>query len=83
MYDKFIYIYDNLKNPGEGIAFTSLRQLAVKIGKTEKQVRRYLSGGLYCDPLGGFRLMKVYLERDGRRKNGDSGRLIRGKVSSL
>jgi hypothetical protein len=70
---QYIYVYDDLSNPANSSSGTAIRQLEKKTGMDERTIgRKFKKNNVYCDPDGKFKIMRLPLDRDNRRKNGNS-----------
>jgi len=70
---KYIYTYDDLKNPSNNCAVATMSLLADKCGLSPVKVRRMFSGGdVYYDSSCGFRIDKrvFYADKNKKREKG-------------
>ena len=75
---KYVYVYDDFRNPDNSVGVTSITQINKIVRISERVLARKLKEcNTYADPSGRFKIMRIPFERDDRRKNGSRDRLLR------
>ncbi len=70
---KFVYVYDDLRNPENNYSSGAAWQLVKDTGINERRIGRLLSAsGVYMEPTGKFKLMRLIFKPDKRSKNGNT-----------
>lgn len=69
---KYIYIYDDLREPSHNYSVGAAWQVVKDSGMDERKIGRVLKdSGVYIEPRGRFKLMKLIFKPDKRSKNGN------------
>lgn len=76
---QMVYSYEDFLNPENNISVGSLKQLEGKTKMDERTLGRKLKvNGIYVDPLGRFKVLRLKHEPNKRVKNGNVKNFIKG-----